>query len=119
MSTREQAHTAGMRSSMAVADVLAERRRQVDAEGWTPEHDDQHSAGELADAAAIYARFSAHGEAHRRYYSYGRVPSGWPWDASWWKPTNPRRDLVKAGALILAEIERLDRIEARATGAAQ
>jgi hypothetical protein len=27
----------------------------------------------------------------------------------WWKPTNRRRDLVKAGALILAEIERLDR----------
>lgn len=36
----------------------------------------------------------------------------WPWDESWWKPTNRRRDLVKAGALILAEIERLDRAEA-------
>ena len=29
--------------------------------------------------------------------------------AAWFKPTTPRRDLVKAGALIIAEIERLDR----------
>lgn len=36
----------------------------------------------------------------------------WPWDESWWKPTTPRRDLVKAAALILAEIERLDRMAA-------
>jgi hypothetical protein len=34
---------------------------------------------------------------------------GWPWDLKWWKPTTPRRDLVKAAALIVAEIERLDR----------
>lgn len=34
---------------------------------------------------------------------------GKPWDEKWWKPKNPRRDLVKAGALILAEIERIDR----------
>jgi hypothetical protein len=36
-------------------------------------------------------------------------PARWPWSQDWWKPTNPRRDLVKAGALIAAEIERLDR----------
>jgi hypothetical protein len=41
----------------------------------------------------------------------------WPssWGAHWLKDTAPRRDLVKAGALILAEIERLDRAEARQT----
>lgn len=37
------------------------------------------------------------------------VPRGWPWGSSWWKPKDPRRDLVRAGALILAEIERIDR----------
>lgn len=37
----------------------------------------------------------------------------WPWSREWWKPKNPRRDLVKAGALIVAEIERLDRLEAQ------
>lgn len=41
---------------------------------------------------------------------------GWCWDRSWWKPTTPRRDLVKAAALILAEIERIDRAAAAETG---
>jgi len=36
----------------------------------------------------------------------------WTWERAWWKPTTRRRDLVKAGALILAEIERLDRAAA-------
>ena len=42
------------------------------------------------------------------------APFGWPhtWDASWWKPKDRRRDLVRAGALIIAEIERLDRLDA-------
>jgi len=38
----------------AARDVLAERQRQVTAEGWTPEHDDSHKAGSLAAAAACY-----------------------------------------------------------------
>lgn len=33
----------------------------------------------------------------------------WPWQRKWWKPKDPRRDLVRAGALIIAEIERIDR----------
>ncbi|WP_084299832.1 hypothetical protein [Microvirgula aerodenitrificans] len=89
----------------AARDVLAERQRQVSAEGWTPEHDDVHSHGELAQAAACYA-INAH-QQERLKQLMG--PAGWPWDYSWWKPGLPRRDLVKAGALILAEIERLDR----------
>jgi hypothetical protein len=92
----------------AVADIVAERRRQIEAEGWTPEHDDEHGAGEMAAAAAAYA-FSAATEG--RYYAAD--PLGfWPWDAKWWKPKGARRDLVRAGALIVAEIERLDRAAA-------
>lgn len=83
-------------------DVQAERRRQVEAEGWTPEHDDAHSHGEMALAAASYAAY-AHVELS------GDLPMFWPWGRTWWKPTTPRRDLVKACALGLAEIERLDR----------
>lgn len=85
----------------AARDVLAERRRQIEAEGWTPEHDDEHGAGEMAAAAACYALNAA---------GCGcEVARNWPWDRSWWKPSTARRDLVKAAALILAEIERLDR----------
>ena len=98
--------------SKAAQDIVAERRRQVEAEGWTPEHDDTHSHGEMAFAAAAY---TLHAAATFRPYT---VPGVWPWDRSWWKPSegDRRRDLVKAGALILAEIERLDRSALAAGG---
>jgi hypothetical protein len=101
----------GSLPTAAARDVLAERQRQVSAEGWTPEHDDKYPPGELAKAAACYA-------IHEPDFTH--VPSFWPWGASWWKPTDSRRNLVKAGALILAELERLDRASAPAgtTGAA-
>ncbi len=87
----------------AARDVLAERRRQIDTEGFGASRDDFYTQGELAEAAACYAaRLTV------RDGSY--VSSLWPWPAAWWKPTTYRRDLVKAGALILAEIERLDRV---------
>lgn len=97
----------------ALSDVATERARQVSAEGWTPEHDDEHKAGEMALAAGCYALNSADGcvkiptdtESRARTW----IPQGWPWLHRWWKPKDPRNDLVRAGALILAEIERLDR----------
>ncbi|WP_225903487.1 hypothetical protein [Enterobacter oligotrophicus] len=90
--------------SQAATDVLAERRRQVTSEGWTPEHDDQYDDGELIDAAACYAQDSS------LWDCVGEPPSDWPWSDEWWKPSkNMRRNLIKAGALILAEIERRDR----------
>lgn len=92
--------------TQAVLDVLAERRRQVEAEGWTPEHDGLHSTQELAFAAACYATADA-GDP---------PPAVWPWHLSWWKPADRRRNLEKAGALILAEIERLDRMAERQEG---
>ena len=41
------------------------------------------------------------------------IPPTWPWDESWFKPTpdDRIRELVKAGALILAEIDRLQRLK--------
>lgn len=92
----------------AARDVLAERQRQINVEGWTPEDDDRYENGDLASAAACYIINVCEGGDPE---GEGRPPFGWPWDAKWWKPTAPRRDLVKAGALILAEIERLDRTE--------
>jgi hypothetical protein len=92
----------------AARDVLAERQRQIEAEGWTPEHDDQHTDGSLAIAAACYAIADRDGRAE--------APPFWPWALDWWKPADDRRMLVKAGALILAEIERLDRAAALPAG---
>lgn len=93
--------------------VAKERLRQVNEEGWTPEHDAEHTGGDLIDAAHSYAL-----AAMASYYDDTNVtfadiragkPAGdWPWDESWWKPSeDPVRNLVKAGALIIAEIDRL------------
>lgn len=95
-------------------DVQAERRRQVEAEGWTPEHDDAHSHGQMARAAACYAL--AGSSAPNDGTAALLVSLAWPWDEQWWKPTSARRDLVKACALVLAEIERLDRVAASQGG---
>ena len=99
--------------SAAAADVLAERQRQVTAEGWSSKHDDQYKNTELAFAASCYAFHAAAAswdlEDDGIPYDSHPVPKQWPWDPSWWKPTDARCDLVKAGALILAEIERIDR----------
>lgn len=104
--------------------IAEERRRQVESEGWTPEHDDDHRGGQLAIAAACYAI----PEKAREGRVGGRVASVtfdilrwlWPWQEPqyrgpiwlrWWKPTpdDRVRELVKAGALIAAEIDRLNR----------
>ncbi len=43
-------------TTFASRDMLAERRRQVEAEGWTSEHDDEHDAGEMARAPSPVRR---------------------------------------------------------------
>lgn len=92
-------------ASEGVRDVLAERKRQREKEGWSVAHDDCHTEGELAQAAACYAWCPPRPL---------EVKKAWPWGREWWKPTptDRRRELVKAGALIIAEIERLDRAAA-------
>ncbi|MER9706088.1 hypothetical protein NKJ10_17835 [Mesorhizobium sp. M0204] len=109
-------------SSDAVRDVVAERRRQVEGEGWTAEHDDKHNDGEIARAAGIYAVIAGSDATDYRnvtggyvlnYILRGLMKYYWPWSPTWFKPTNRRRDLVKAAALIIAEIERLDRRAAK------
>lgn len=114
----------------AIDDIAAERQRQLSAEGWTLDHDDCHHAGEMARAAAAYAikgsvpegrdyQIDVSGHAFHGKHKTFRVgwftPTAmlWPWAVEWWKPSDPRRNLVKAGALIVAEIERLDRLAAK------
>lgn len=97
---------AAVPTTAAYRDVLMERSRQCVVEGWTLAHDDEHDGAEMATAAACYA-LSASGWDRTALWEI------WPksWGVDWFKPnyTSPRRDLVKAAALIIAEIERLDR----------
>lgn len=90
--------------SGAIFDVAEERARQVFGEDFDYKRDDAYVKGELVQAAIAYAQ-----HAHDPKASVA-VPYVWPWDPKWFKPTNPRRDLVKSAALLVAEIERLDRM---------
>lgn len=111
--------------------IAAERARQVAEEGWTTEHDDGHADGALARAAACYA-LPERLYVERRYAGRVAFEDPWPWNDSWDKrkespqrsgsyanhpyniPTNGEariRMLVRAGALIAAEIDRLERAE--------
>lgn len=89
-----------------ITEILAERRRQIEVEGWTPEHDDSHPDDQLARAAICYAA----PQWLREFCEVNDIII-WPWSSSWWKPKDRRRDLIRAAALIAAEIERLDRAE--------
>lgn len=108
----------GVRSKLSpfAQAVLAERKRQVDVEGWDAAHDDQHRIGEMAEAGAAYASRTV--PWHRvdgmgLYFDGQSVPRIWPWSLEWWKPAGLRRDLVKAAALIIAEGEKHDRTRRR------
>lgn len=104
--------------------IVEERERQVSKEGWTAAHDDTHDAGEMAQAAAAYADQAASrgwliynpdligipAEEGPERYQADEAPDNWPQDwEDYWKPKSPIQDLVRAGALIAAEIDRLQR----------
>lgn len=91
--------------------IQEERDRQIGYEGWDIPHDDMHTDGSLARAAACYAMPN-----FLRKYSpiiTPATPLDWPWDVQWWKPSPHERirELQKAGALIAAEIDRLNRLK--------
>lgn len=94
-----------VRATGAAQDVLSERQRQIASEGYSTESDDNYIYGDLAAAAGSYALHAHDVDKAKRSFA----PVWWPWTRDSWKPTTPRNDLVKAGALILAEIERIDR----------
>lgn len=105
-----------MRLATGAELIERERQRQVQDEQWSRDHDDNHVHHELVLAAVQYALPDSHravmseSEALLRNMKPG-VPINWPWTDESWKPSpeDRRRELVKAGALIAAEIDRLTR----------
>jgi len=87
----------------ALIEIAAERQRQMSEEGFSRARDDEYTDGQLAQAASSYALMAAGRP--------GTARQTWPvsWGEAWLKSSEPRRDLIKAGALIAAEIERRDR----------
>lgn len=91
--------------------IAAERERQLHAEGFTRDSDRQYQRGELAKAATAYVQLAAMDLAAggtRDHIAWHGPAAVWPWAPEWWKPVDARRDLVRAGALIAAQIDLLD-----------
>lgn len=93
-------------SAMNGADLIAvERARQVTDEGYTPDHDDTHVRGELGRAAVAYifaADTDGTDDVVARWF--------WPFDLDSFKSTDPIHNLVRAGAFVAAELDRLHRV---------
>lgn len=90
------------------AELIAdERKRGIEVEGFTAEHDDQHTHGELSAAADSYRIYADAQEKH----GTGNlptcfIPKQWPWGREWWKPNEDIvRNLVRAGALYQAQAD--------------
>jgi len=110
-------------SVLAITDIAEERVRQIDSEGWSPQHDDEHSDGEMADAAACYAVGSTMENEVPRFWDglptrLKRRTTVWPWSPEWWKPKSPHHNKVRAAALLVAELARIQRRATRAAGGA-
>ncbi len=77
--------------------IAAERKRQIEQEGWTAEHDKQHSPTSLKQAAHSYLLADG---------PDAELPAGWPWATKRWKPKDRKQNLIRAGALYLAAADR-------------
>lgn len=104
---------------LVAAELAAERNRQIVVEGHDYKHDDHYFDGALARAASVHALYATVPDLDRDHAAkFGPklfcANVIWPWSQEHFKLTDPRRELVKAGALIIAEIERIDRVTERA-----
>lgn len=78
--------------------IREERLRQITKEGWTQDHDKQHDVWEFVEAARAYLMI---------YDNNIKRTGIWPWKGGFFKPKGELKDLVRAGALIAAAIDRL------------
>jgi hypothetical protein len=85
-----------------ISEIAAERQHQCSL-GYDEEHDDTYNNNELSDAAVCYV----YAEEKDRL-----TDCVWPWETEFWNPKTKRENLIRAAALIVAEIERMDRKDA-------
>lgn len=97
-------------SMRAALDIIRERRRQILDEGFAAWRDDEYRDGQLSFAAACYALVDARHTSPQLVAII--IQAIWPWNWRLWKPRTPEENLIRAGALILAELERLYRARA-------
>lgn len=93
-----------------LADVIAERIKQVDQHGYTLQRDQQMAELlDLPQAAISYANTATDQLAGIRPNPIRDPEPTYPWSEASWRPEpTARGNLVKAAALLLAAIDYLD-----------
>lgn len=90
-----------------LANVYNERLNQIFNNGYDANHDDTHSRAELLYAAVTYLLAAAQPDVADYI-----VQTYWPFELEYFKPNAiPQRMLTVAAAFIVAEIERINRLE--------
>lgn len=88
-----------------ILEIIAERKRQVE-KGFDAAHDDTHGNGELYEAAKAYLVAA-------KRIEIDTMPMMWPFEKMEWRhPGSKREALIKAAAMLVAEINRLQRADA-------
>lgn len=106
----------GLGNQGGVALIERERWRQISAAGFTGVHDDRYTDSELVAAALCYATLAimqqTRLDAAEMLAGFPPI-AGYGWPPGWdWRPEpTSYANLVKAGALIAAELDRLSRLE--------
>lgn len=97
--------------SQAARDVLAERQRQIGAEGYDADHDDAHVNDEIAAMAALFVMPPGAREWDASSTDFGDTLAEAILPLDWKMPAlgDRRRELVRGAAMVLAELERMDR----------
>ena len=78
--------------------ISEERKRQIEKEGYSLEHDANHNVNEFTFAAMAYLACN---------FPNNAANEMWPWELEYWKPKDLRKNLIRAGALIAAALDRL------------
>lgn len=95
--------------------IAVKRQRQITAHGYDASNDDAYERGQLICAAMCYASVPLLRLTYKPDAAEAQViemmSATWPWDEEFWNPdADAVENLVNAGALIAAEIDRLQRL---------
>lgn len=96
-------------------DIRMKRQRQIVIHGYPPEHDDQHTNGSVAIGAIPYIQAA---NQETLDLTDEELQVFWPWPEKFKPSADRRENLINAAALLVAEIERIDRATAANTQAA-
>lgn len=94
----------------AMTKIAIEREKLIMLAGFDSLHDDQQLQSELVMAANSYALNAIASDEERTRFE-AAAPPAWPLDVDRWQPGDRKQDLIRAAALLVAEIERLNRLK--------